>query len=145
MRNNNWSNNSRGKYNNSDRQMHEATCGDCGEHCKVPFKPNRDTDVYCSSCYGKRNSQDKRDSYGGSDSFSKNSGYEKRDNFSKPKHNPRPNTGVGNPEKAQKRFKQINQKLNKVLGLLKLLVPAEEFARIMEDTEETQETSSRKK
>jgi len=35
------------------RDMHEATCADCGQTCQVPFKPNSDRPVYCSNCYQK--------------------------------------------------------------------------------------------
>ena len=36
------------------REMHKATCGDCGNECEVPFKPAEGRPVYCRGCYSKR-------------------------------------------------------------------------------------------
>ena len=35
-----------------ERQMHKATCADCGNKCEVPFKPSGDKPVLCSECFG---------------------------------------------------------------------------------------------
>ena len=35
------------------RQMHPATCADCGMMTEVPFQPRGDRPVYCSTCYSK--------------------------------------------------------------------------------------------
>lgn len=35
------------------REMHKAICADCGQECKVPFKPSGDRPVYCKECYPK--------------------------------------------------------------------------------------------
>lgn len=35
------------------RQMHTATCAQCGQATEVPFRPRGDRPVYCSDCYGK--------------------------------------------------------------------------------------------
>ena len=31
--------------------MHDATCGDCGKTCQVPFEPRQDKPVYCNDCF----------------------------------------------------------------------------------------------
>ena len=36
------------------REMHKATCADCGKECVVPFKPSGDRPVYCKECFAKR-------------------------------------------------------------------------------------------
>jgi len=33
------------------REMHKATCGDCGNECEVPFEPRQDKPVYCNECF----------------------------------------------------------------------------------------------
>ena len=33
------------------REMHKATCGDCGNECEVPFEPSEDKPVYCNDCF----------------------------------------------------------------------------------------------
>ena len=41
----------RGGFDRRPREMHKATCGDCGKDCEVPFKPKQDKPVYCSECF----------------------------------------------------------------------------------------------
>jgi len=36
------------------REMHKATCSECGTECEVPFKPQEGKPVYCKECYAKR-------------------------------------------------------------------------------------------
>ena len=36
------------------REMHKATCADCGQECEVPFAPAEGRPVYCKECYAKR-------------------------------------------------------------------------------------------
>ncbi|MDO8726788.1 MAG: hypothetical protein Q7J35_12035 [Candidatus Methanoperedens sp.] len=35
------------------REMHKATCADCGQETEVPFAPSGDRPVYCRECYQK--------------------------------------------------------------------------------------------
>ncbi|MDO8642896.1 MAG: DNA-directed RNA polymerase, partial [Candidatus Woesearchaeota archaeon] len=46
----------RGGRSNFDgpREMHTATCADCGKECQVPFKPQEGRPVYCRDCYAKK-------------------------------------------------------------------------------------------
>ena len=41
-------------------QMHQATCGKCGQDCQVPFRPTGDRPVFCKTCF---------DSQGGNSGF----------------------------------------------------------------------------
>jgi len=41
----------RGGFNRRPREMHKATCGDCGKDCEVPFEPKQGKPVYCSECF----------------------------------------------------------------------------------------------
>jgi CxxC-x17-CxxC domain-containing protein len=40
-------------YDRGPREMHKATCSDCGKECEVPFKPTEGRPVYCRECYQK--------------------------------------------------------------------------------------------
>lgn len=40
--------------NFGEREMHKATCADCGNECEVPFKPTEGRPVFCRECYRKR-------------------------------------------------------------------------------------------
>ncbi|MFA4982938.1 MAG: CxxC-x17-CxxC domain-containing protein [Candidatus Micrarchaeia archaeon] len=35
------------------REMHKATCSECGQECEVPFKPTEGRPVYCRDCFSK--------------------------------------------------------------------------------------------
>ncbi|MFH1399865.1 MAG: CxxC-x17-CxxC domain-containing protein [Candidatus Woesearchaeota archaeon] len=39
------------------REMHKATCADCGKECEVPFQPTDGRPVYCKECYPKHKPQ----------------------------------------------------------------------------------------
>jgi len=40
-----------GGYDRPQREMHSATCAQCGNEALVPFVPRGDKPVYCSNCY----------------------------------------------------------------------------------------------
>ena len=40
-----------------DREMHKATCSDCGAECEVPFKPTEGKPVRCQDCFKKNRPQ----------------------------------------------------------------------------------------
>jgi CxxC-x17-CxxC domain-containing protein len=44
------------------REMHPATCAQCGKATEVPFVPRGDRPVYCSDCFSKqpRNTSSRR-------------------------------------------------------------------------------------
>ena len=44
----------RGFQDFGPREMHKATCSECGQECEVPFKPTDGKPVYCKECYRKR-------------------------------------------------------------------------------------------
>ncbi len=45
--------NRRGRSFGGPREMHDATCSDCGAQTQVPFKPVDGRPVYCRDCYSK--------------------------------------------------------------------------------------------
>jgi len=49
-----------GGYGRSQREMHPATCAQCGKQTQVPFMPRGDRPVYCSDCFGKQPSYGRR-------------------------------------------------------------------------------------
>jgi len=44
----------RGPRDFGPKEMHKATCSDCGLECEVPFAPKEGRPVYCKECYKKR-------------------------------------------------------------------------------------------
>ena len=41
----------RKSFSRGPREMHKATCSDCGQECEVPFKPSEGREVWCKDCY----------------------------------------------------------------------------------------------
>ena len=55
-----------------EREMHTATCGDCGNECQVPFKPKEDRPVYCRECFPNHRPQRRSgDRFGGRSRFNR--------------------------------------------------------------------------
>lgn len=44
---------SRGGGGFQRREMHPATCAECGRETQVPFRPSGDRPVYCSDCFSR--------------------------------------------------------------------------------------------
>jgi CxxC-x17-CxxC domain-containing protein len=44
-------------------EMHTATCGDCGDECKIPFEPKFNRPVFCSECFQKNKPRESGDRY----------------------------------------------------------------------------------
>ena len=40
-----------GSYDRGPREMFSATCSNCGNEAKVPFRPTSGKPVYCSDCF----------------------------------------------------------------------------------------------
>ncbi len=135
----------RQRDNRGFREMHQATCSQCGKDCQVPFRPTGDKPVYCSDCYeklgnnsnswsygddrpqrpsyGDRNSGGNRSfsnnrDFGGGRNFSNNRGTENR-SFSKPTDN--------------RQMEMVAKKLDRIIELLEGQRPV---AKMVEKTVE---------
>ena len=42
---------SRKAQRNSERELHDAVCAQCGAPTKIPFIPKNDRPIYCSACF----------------------------------------------------------------------------------------------
>jgi len=85
-----------GGFGRRPLEMHDTICSKCKQPCQVPFRPTGDKPVFCSDCF--RNE-------GGSSSSS---------SFSPRRDRPSsPSSGM-----SQEQFKQINAKLDKIIGVL---------------------------
>jgi len=107
---------SRGGFGDRPRpEMHDVICDKCGKECQVPFKPSGDKPVLCSDCFRQE----------GGDSRS-----------SRPSFDSRPSSGGSSQGgMSADQFKQINAKLDKMLGILEMI----EFEEEEEDGEESEE------
>lgn len=84
--------------------MHDAVCANCGQACKVPFKPTGDKPVYCRDCFAKMGGGEKRS--------------ERHDT-------PRQIVTPREPSPTKADFDALNAKLDKILALLSATMPKE--------------------
>ncbi len=49
-----------GGYGRAPREMHDAVCAQCGKETQVPFRPSGDRPVYCSDCFSKQPTSQRR-------------------------------------------------------------------------------------
>jgi CxxC-x17-CxxC domain-containing protein len=101
--------------------MHEAVCAECGNICNVPFVPISGKPVYCSDCFEKRaggESDSRSPRRGNFDRPSKPSFSERRP-FSAPTA---PAFNNRNQENDDKKFDQLNAKLDKILKTLNYMI-----------------------
>jgi len=54
-----YGNKRQGGYSREPREMHDATCSDCGAQTQVPFKPTEGRPVYCRDCFQKHKPKDR--------------------------------------------------------------------------------------
>lgn len=86
-------------------EMHKAICDKCGKECEVPFRPTQGKPVYCSNCFG-----DKQSLRSQSDLRMGGNGNR---NEVQPQYN--------------KQFEALNTKLDRILSLLSPIAPTEEI------------------
>jgi len=107
-----------GSQNSGRTQMHDATCSDCGDNCKIPFLPTSGKPVYCSNCFEKRgngrdNNRNDRPSFDRRDDRRDNRRDERRND--RPSFTPKNNASETNYDKQ---FEALNTKLDKILKAL---------------------------
>jgi CxxC-x17-CxxC domain-containing protein len=172
----------RGRDNRKeDRQMHRATCSDCGKNCEVPFRPTGDKPIYCSNCFQREESPRGRDDRprrrndrsGGRDDrgdrqmhrahcadCGKNCEVPFKPTGNKPVYcsncferesggSSRP--AAKNSARPDKKYDEMNEKLNKILFLLQKMSPQEEDPspkpkkkKVVEEAPIKEETAAKK-
>jgi CxxC-x17-CxxC domain-containing protein len=104
-----------GSFERRRPEMHDVICDQCKKECQVPFKPTGDKPVLCSDC------------------FRKDGGASRSSN----------NSGSNSPGISQEQFRELNTKLDKILGILEMIEFEEEGDEESdeEDAEEPQVTN----
>jgi len=116
-----WERGSGGRSSARSSVMFQATCGECGKDCEVPFKPVNGRPVFCQNCF-KRDGGDERPygrqerpSYGERPSRPSYGDRPQRPSFADRAERP-----AADPSKDQ--FKAVNAKLDLILKALRELV-----------------------
>ncbi len=94
----------RGSEDNRLGEMHNVTCGDCGNECQIPFKPKYDRPVYCRECFKNHKPQESSDS--GFSRYDKGSSYNRDSRsvgsrFSRNDRGPRFNRGSEDNQRGE--------------------------------------------
>lgn len=126
-----------------DRPMFSATCSDCGNTCRVPFRPTGERPVYCSECFKRGDEGNQKPSFRPQRGGSYHSP-------SSPDAHQKPSASEG----SKKDFDLLNTKLDKILSLLKSVSgtspesdpsPKKEKAKTGETTPEVTPTKTESK
>lgn len=99
------------------REMHPATCSECGNKCEIPFVPRDDRPVYCSNCFEKRGNSNT--SAGPAPRRFERSG-------------PSPVNNINNNSNNSELKVKLDQINNKIDKLLNLLLPIAESEKALE-------------
>ena len=94
---------------NEYKQMHKATCSNCGKACEVPFKPNGSKPVLCRDCF--RNSNSPFEGGGRTDSR----GFQNRSFDSRSENRAPSAPAVPN---YSEQFSDLNRKLDKIMSMI---------------------------
>lgn len=113
-------------------ELFTATCSACRKSCEVPFRPNSDKPVYCSACFGKKNSDDTREERGGdrNDFRTRNDSRSERTSYAKPQRDsnvsyneaPRVQKDLG-LEEVKRQLATIESRLNRILDIINPPIP----------------------
>lgn len=126
--------------------MHTATCGECGNECQVPFKPNGRKPVLCNDCFKPedrpaRKSFGDRPSYGDRPSRGDRPSYGERSSYGdRPSFGDRPSYRAPSVPGSYE-MREINAKLDRLLALLEKQVGSSQTS----DDTNAEEPAPRKK
>ncbi len=102
------------RRDDEEREMHTATCAECGDKCQVPFRPNGTKPVYCNNCFKRDEAPrpERRDR-------------EERPRFEKNDFAVRPATPTINVEQLKTQLDIMHTKLDRILKLVSPTVVVE--------------------
>ena len=117
----------RGNRPQGKMELFTATCSACRKGCEVPFRPNSDKPVYCSACFGKKNSDDMREERSGerNDFRARNDFRSEKSSYAKPERDirtsynevPRVQKDLG-LEDVKRQLATIESRLNRILDII---------------------------
>lgn len=100
------------------REMFDAVCSECGNHCQIPFRPSQGKPVYCSNCFEKVEAD--RDREHGNDRPRFDKPRFDRPNFDRPNfvRRDKPAAPTVNLYEVNQKLDALNEKLDQVLHML---------------------------
>ena len=136
-----------GGRDSGKREMHHATCAQCGKDCEVPFQPREDRPVYCSNCFEQRKNENGNSRESGGRSFGRPN-FEERRSYSG--GDDRGNTRGNDNGQLTEQLKSLHVKLDKILSALEAktvqsATPKEEVADIASKPEVVKPKAPKKK
>jgi len=127
----------------ANSEKFSATCTECHKSCEVPFKPSGDKPVYCSDCFTKRLSEEKKGKNRG--------GGDHRSESPKPpreQRSPRHDASRGQNDMAlsnmQRQLANLEEKLNRVLEIINPPMPSAKVPLVTSDDTPKKERKAKK-
>jgi len=122
-------------------EMFKATCSDCNKACEVPFRPSGEKSVFCSDCFGRKQSEGNRGDDRRHDNARPRQQFEQRP--------VRPDAFRGQPDNGlsdiKKQLANLEQKLNRILDIINPPQPAIKSTQPEVDVEVTTTTRAERK
>lgn len=113
------------------KEMHEATCANCGNKCQVPFRPTGNKPVYCDNCFatmgdkgnsrGDRGGRNDREDRGGRKDFGSRNTY-------------KPVVSEAQNETLKNQIEMLHQKIDALTNLIQGSKPVAKTAPIEKTT-----------
>lgn len=116
-----------GGFSNGPREMHDATCGECGNECQVPFLPSNDKPVLCSNCFSNSKGNDRPSR--GFNNDSRRSSFDRNDDRrSESRHQPKPVVDhTQEISELRRHLDKANKKLDLVIELVKSIAKSHDL------------------
>ncbi len=102
------------------RDMHKATCSECGNPCEVPFKPTGEKPVYCNSCFSAKRAEG--DSHAPRQDFGSRG--DRKPSGGRPSYQstPRPIPAPSGGDDTKRQLSEISGKLDRLISSMEKLV-----------------------
>lgn len=136
----------RGARPQEKMELFTTTCTACHKSCEVPFRPSADKPVYCSACFGKKNSDESRGDRGDSrGEFRPRNDFRGERSSTRPEREYAPaaseNARGGRDaglEEVKQQLKTIEARLNRILDLINPPTPPTKAAAVVAEVEKTE-------
>ncbi|MFA5991493.1 MAG: CxxC-x17-CxxC domain-containing protein [Candidatus Doudnabacteria bacterium] len=103
------------------RDMHQATCSECGKPCEVPFKPTGEKPVYCNACFSSKRAEG-GDSRGPRKDFGDRGDRKPFGGRPSYQSTPRPTTPPSGNDDLKRQMSEISGKLDRLINSMEKLV-----------------------
>lgn len=98
------------------KEMHQATCAQCGKSCEVPFRPNGKKPVFCKECFTAGKTEGSAQSFSRPDSAPRPP--YRNDARPEMRHEHRPESGGRHSDELKSQIEGLNAKIDALTRLV---------------------------